>query len=548
MIQNKTKKVCAALTSAAVAVGMTAGSFVPVIAADGSNGQPARQTNSSDTATITLEKTLTALEDNKFPNIKNFNFSFERVQAWNNDNESTNKQGKTIDKSDIPMPDVEGQTGDKYNIAVGDYSKEAAAGPTQSADTKNARSRHKNLDIKYTKAGYYVYKVNEVNDKATGVTYDKDGYYVVVYVANKVDEKGNTTNGVYVSDITVWQNDALSSIKNLNDGNEIKDPDIGTNEDANEKVSNNDGTAHTDGSYTESTKGKVKESEETPGTDGDPDNPGGGDRGTGESTGPNKIGVNFDNLSSSNDVVISKNVKGSLGDNTKLFRFKVELSGLVGGTTYQLSSGTLQGDGTFKYGRGDESKVRAIQEDETGDDAKSETKTFTASNPEATDTINPLKDGTATFTCWLKDDESLKIEGLPVGATYKVTEAASDHIADLKAEGTGVSEKEAYAAPDRDKNSNNKVKETSGAAIIATGTDGNGIAKNTEKNTALSTETETVNATDGEVTVAYTNTRNLQTQTGIPDMAIPFVGAGIAALIALLATKRRKNKSTLAEM
>ena len=63
-----------------------------------------RQNASNDTATIRMSKTLTAVQQNKFPSIEDFSFTLERIKAWNNSNVTANSNGTTLAKSDMPMP------------------------------------------------------------------------------------------------------------------------------------------------------------------------------------------------------------------------------------------------------------------------------------------------------------------------------------------------------------------------------------------------------------------------------------------------------------
>ena len=85
------------------------------------------------------------------------------------------------------------------------------------------------------------------------------------------------------------------------------------------------------------------------------------------------------------DIKVRKNVTGNLGDLTKVFEYTVEFTGLVPGSAYRIE----------------------------GDDEK----TFMADD-----------DGMASVPLKLKDDQEAVIKKLPKSATYKVTEAASDHI------------------------------------------------------------------------------------------------------------------------
>lgn len=158
------------------------------------------------------------------------------------------------------------------------------------------------------------------------------------------------------------------------------------------------------------------------------------------------------------DLIISKNVKGSLGDRSKEFKFTVYFTGLKAGETYHY-----------------------------GD------KTFTA--PES---------GERFVTVYLKDDESVKFEKLPVGATYKVTEASSDHVASYR------------------------LKSKEDSVVFVKAEDTKGVKG------ALSTATETVDANDGTVEVAFTNTRDIITVSGIPKQMTPIL-IGTLILLQIMA-------------
>jgi len=468
-----------------------------------------RQANSSATATINLEKTLTVNQANKFPNVEDFHFTFERVKAWDNANTSTAQNGAAIAKSDIPMPaasetahhTVTAVNADKVTVATGNYTT------ANSWDTTTARTNFTNLPITYTKAGYYVYKVNEVDEGVAGITYDSDAYYVVVYVANNQDGEGNTTTGVYVHSITIWENiPSISSIGNVNNGQ-----DIGTDPDNPQDAEDKKGV--------------------TPPEPGEPDP-------KGFTPAPNAIRVNFDNLSSSNDIIISKNVKGSLGDKTKQFEFTVTLTGLVAGTTYDVT-----GTGTV---------VSASVGTWDGTGKK----------------ITPNASGAATLLVKMTDDQTITLSGMPVGAKYTVSEAASDHIAsysvtsnaetvlsyvqvafaDMEAGKTYYLENDGtdtvYVAPDPEaepvQNPEFVYEKVSTKGTIAKKSDAND-----EKETALATAQETVDANDGTVTVAYTNTRNIATITGVA--GADYMLYGVVAMMMVLASvfviRRRKAYS-----
>lgn len=204
---------------------------------------------------------------------------------------------------------------------------------------------------------------------------------------------------------------------------------------------------------------------------------------------PNQLDAdNMWNDMVTSDLTISKNVKGSLGDVTKEFEFTVTLTGLQPSTNYTIAGNGLSGVQTPTVG------------------------SFTSP------TLTTNNAGSATFVVKLKDGESITVQGLNATSHYTVSEAASDHVASLALTAEGQN------------------------AVIATGTSGNGIAANNAAQTALATAQETIDAADGNQTVAYTNTRSITTITGVQSqMAALIVAAAIAAIAAGLFVARRKS-------
>ena len=124
--------------------------------------------------------------------------------------------------------------------------------------------------------------------------------------------------------------------------------------------------------------------------------------------------------------------------------------------------------------------------------------------------------GNAIVKFGMKAKDVFEFE-LPVGATYKFTENASSHKAALE-----------VTADNR-------------TSVIAT----NPVA-NTEMNKELSTKLETVDSDDGNITVTYTNTREMASVTGVNDnfkqKLVVYGGiASILALSAFVLFRRRKN-------
>lgn len=297
MVKAKSSKIAVLAFAAALGVGALAGSFGPASAA----ADPVQAT-SSDTATITLGKILKASQDNKFPNIADFNFVIEPVEAWDNANVSTSDSGAMIPVAQMPMPAADATAHHTVtaagNVSVGDFTA------SESGDTARQKTRTTDVDIQFNKAGYYVYKVTETAGSVQGVTYDDHEYFIVIYVANCTDQDGNTTNGVYVHDITSYRNESgsdtykptLSDISNTTD---------------------NGGTAAS--TNNEENLAKV-----------------------GHNSGNSLDAYKFWNSQDTQDIEIVKNVTGNLGDVTKQFEFTLTMTGLEPGVAYTTSgNGTL---------------------------------------------------------------------------------------------------------------------------------------------------------------------------------------------------------------
>lgn len=252
------------------------------------NSTAVRQANSSNTGTIRLGKILTVNQSGKFPNIEDFVYKITPVAAWDNANVSTAKSGKNISQADMPKPatsniahhNITGTAPDRMDnspwttlVAIGNF-KDASESNTSSIygdkehkyvnsdDASNTdgisenkrRTRVTDVSFRFARAGYYIYRIEEVGSRkngsidslsglrkdVAGVDYDNNSYYVAFYVCNKeaaadvnsneygkgtkkgdtVGQEGwlNTVNkdgtqnhtasadGVYVHTITSWTN------------------------------------------------------------------------------------------------------------------------------------------------------------------------------------------------------------------------------------------------------------------------------------------------------------------------------------------------------
>lgn len=252
------------------------------------NSTAVRQANSSNTGTIRLGKILTVNQEGKFPNIEDFVYKITPVAAWDNANVSTARSGKAIQQESMPKPatssaahhDVRGVAPDDMDnakwatlVTIGNFknaSEDNASGIYGDRDHKyvnsdaksntdgisrgKRRTRVTDVSFRFEKAGYYMYKIDEVGSRknggneslknlrkdVAGVDYDNNSYYVVFYVCNKeatasvnanrygqgtlkgdtvgqagylnsVNSDGTQTkaaseNGVYVHTITSWTN------------------------------------------------------------------------------------------------------------------------------------------------------------------------------------------------------------------------------------------------------------------------------------------------------------------------------------------------------
>lgn len=227
-------------------------------------------TKATDKATISVAKDYRN-EDGALT-ADTFNFQITPIEAMNGATEAT-----------IPVANMPLTSGETKAIA---FSAADVQGKTQVVKGTSFSQ------MTFTQPGYYLYKVNEVipAQKKDGTTYDETSYYICVYVVENVDANGDTTDGVYVKEITSWHNDKnqdvkpnLSDIANVTDngGNEVQDNGSGI------------------------TFGKVNYTK-------------------------------FVNQSVSQDVIVEKEVKGNLGDRDKAFEFTTVFAGLNPGSTYDV--------------------------------------------------------------------------------------------------------------------------------------------------------------------------------------------------------------------
>ena len=542
-MKEKIKKIPILALAGMISLGMMIGSF---------NLEKAHAMTPVDEAKIEVGKTLT-INGTKFPNIQNFEFELEAIEGYTNPNPSTTIDGQKINASAVPMPT--GAANNKITKAVGDF-RTAATGDT--ATTRTRKDAFGN--IKYTTAGYYLYKMTEKipSTKVPSVVYDESSYYVVVYVVNNIDEEGNTIDGVHVESITAWHNAKGSDANkpNLKDianyGKTNGDDNTGDNNGQAAK-SNSTYGQNPDNEQRWDDLGKVGKS--TPPDPDDPNNTEGDDR--------NKLDTyKFWNKQEMHDIKLVKNVKGNLGDVTKQFEFTVTLTGLESGETY-----VVEKTGPMKAATQED--VDAGSATEVGQQIPKSLPILVSAEPgsinNSANTVTVNEAGNATFIVKMTDAQAINLKNIPNSAKYKVQEAASNHVPDYEITSSNTAPETVYTAVSGaaakeapsvtyytnsdgstvvedvttldDEDTVYKKETNPNAAKIVKKTDNT----NNEKETALQTAEETVDSTDGNITITYTNTRDLETITGIPNMAIYFGVAGLIAVLALLAIRKRKD-------
>lgn len=355
------------------------------LAATQASGPDAREKASSNVATLKLGKVLVANHGGKFPaTLQSVQYQLTAVKGFDNANVNSNESGKAIAAKDMPMPksqDAENHqvkvSGTTATVTVGDFR-------TDEKDSDTQKHRVTPVEISFQKAGYYLYRLTETGStpaNVPGVTYDNHSYYVVVYVANRTDEAGNTLDGVYVHDITSYRNES---------GKDTYQPNLSDIA----GVTDNNGTKASEN--TEDNLAKVGLS--------DPEHP------------DVLEAYRFWNHGNTQDIVLQKNVTGNLGDRSKEFEFRISLAGLESETTYTTSEAAADTKLTTSAGT---DLVRTEKGTLSG-------KSFVSDDQ-----------GCAELVVRLQDDEKLVLNGIPVSAKYQITEQSNDHIADFQVKGSG---------------------------------------------------------------------------------------------------------------
>lgn len=465
-------------------------SLVSVFAA-GPNATPDgtsynRQTSGTspyDTGTITLGKILTVNQANKFPKVNTFTYTVTPYAAWKNANASTSASGETITVANMPLPTT---SNTQYHTITNDTTNHVSTVTIGNFDDSTGAN---------TSTGD-VTDTTTQRSRTTAVPIDfsscEAGYYVYKITETGSDPanvKGVTydTHDYYV---VFYVCNNVDSAGNTATGVYVHDITSYRNEensttnyptlsDIQSITDNNNANASAN---TESNLGKV-----------------------GYSATNSLEAYRMWNSQVTHDVVITKNVTGNLGDRTKYFEFTVVLTGLEPTQTYTTTVASEDNNVTSNV---------------TIDSMTSGKGTLGTDGTSFT----PNAAGEATFLVKLRDEERLVINALPMTSTYTVTEAASDHVASYvitSSNTTGTGDEVPVIA-------NSSANNATGWSSL---------------NTTLATQTETVNQYDGEITIAFSNNRDIATITGIPGLDYIIYAAVAAALVAIafVIVRRRRE-------
>ena len=555
------------------------------------NSTAVRQANSSETGTVRLGKILTVNQSGKFPNIEDFVFSITPVAAWENANSSTSKSGKNIPLQEMPAPETSniahhsvsspGGTALRANawtalVNIGNFKNDSEDNTSsiygdnghnyinsdyesniEKIDEGKRRTRVTDVSFSFSKAGYYMYKVEEsgsmensnakIRKDVAGVDYDNNTYYIVFYVCNREapedvetneygqgTKEGDTVEGVYVHSITSWTNRPAYGEEDSNSTDYKPDNTMRTSD----ELADAQNWLH-----------DLMESEDYSrrySTDyGDGGHP--ADQNTGRVDNTNEGTVTHDNLGKvgistkeepdfleayrmwngqiTHDVVLKKNVTGSLGDLTKEFVFEVTLTGLEGNQKYTTDVPAVSTEDVTSAG------VK-IFEMTPASCLAADGKSFTTDST-----------GSVSFKVRLKDDDILVINALPRSASYQIKEQRSDHVAQYNIV-SSYHGNDGTDTPILRAGIFDNLPVFTEKGHTPGGDDAEHLGKaNTDANTDLSTEIEFVDRYDGTVTVIFRNNRDLATLTGISGldyMAYAAAFAVIAAIAAVMIRRRRE--------
>ena len=576
------------------------------------NSTAERQANSSDVGTIRLGKILTVNQKGKFPNIEDFVYKITPIAAWDNANVSTEKSGANIAPEDMPRPnasttahhDVIEVKPDNLDdapwatlVTIGNFkdadakntssvTNSDAASNTDLIDAGKRRTRTTDVSFNFEKAGYYMYKIDEVGSRqnggndslsalkkdVAGVDYDDNSYYVVFYVTNNQatadnnpneygqgtkigDTTGYAGNGVYVNTITSWTNqyDNAAAGKNATDykpdnsmrtSDSIADAQNFMNDlmEA-QDVDSHYNTTYGDGGHAaQNNSGRVEN-----------DNKGKVDGAVGRVNGAN--GAAGSNPANQGPSTVTHDNLGKVGistpehpnfleayrmwnaQNTHDIVLKKNVTGNLGDLTkefvFDVTLTGLEYNQTYTTDVAAGSTENADAGDATNDVTSAGVKMYDMQFATLADdgkSFTTGSDGKATFKVKLKDGDILVLNSLPRTASYQVTEEASDHVAQYNIVSTNKdAEKKAVFT---------ETGHTPG------GDDANHLgAANKDANAELATKVEFVDRYDGTVTVVYQNNRDLATLTGIAglDLVVEVAALLIVVMAGILIIRRRRE-------
>lgn len=582
-----------------------------------SNSTAVRQANSSNTGTIRLGKILTVNQKGKFPNIEDFVYKITPVAAWDNANVSTAKSGKAIDQSSMPKPetssaahhDIRGVAPDDldnakwatlvtignfrnasednasgiYGDSARSYVNSDAASNTAGISDGKRRTRVTDVAFSFDRAGYYMYRIEEVGSRkngsndslknlrkdVAGVDYDNNSYYVVFYVCNReasadvnanrygqgtkkgdtIGQKGylNTVNkdgtqtraesgsGVYVHTITSWTNqDANAGAgrkatdykpdNSMRTSDSLADAknwlyDLMQAQDVDPKYN----TSYGDGGHAAQLNTGRTDNNNSGKTDAHP----------GKSNGAKSPStVTHDNLgkvgiSTPKDPDFLEAYRMWNAQVTHDVVLKKNVTGNLGDLTKEfVFEVTLTG---LEAGQTYTTNVPAGETDaETGSDYANDTTSagvkMYGMQPAAClaadgKSFTTDDTGRVTFKVNLKDGDVLVLNSLPRTASYQVKEQASDHVAQ-------------YNIVSTNQDSTNKAVFTE-TGHTPGGNDAAHLGKaNADAGAELSTEVEYVDRYDGTVVITFENNRDIATLTGIAGLDYMVYAAVLAVLAA----------------
>lgn len=375
-----------------------------------------------------------------------YRFRLEPLEGMTTDNESTYESGHPLTADQMPMP--EGTPEEQM------YSEVDVTGLKGNPDMLRTQAFEL---INFEEPGWYMYRITEIPDPvgSDDIKYDKTSYFITCYVQYEQD----TGWAAEVSSTTAYHN--RNGIANHRpDTRDIS------------AVTDNNGIAASDNDGSPVT---AREKETF------------GKTGIGHQT---IVAVFFNEEDADSDIpildlLITKNLKGNLGDRTKKFEYTAEISGLAPNTSYAFDNEGAELTCGFT-GRPGRESIAADDE------------------------------GVAYIKFKLRDDEAIYIRELPLNTKIEITEDSSDHIPGYRVytdDGTTVRE-------------GHKLRGES-----------------------ISTGIVTLSKSDTVYTALFENYRDLAANTGVVERGLPVAGAAtvLIAGLAFVLHNRRKRKKILDE-